>query len=82
MGLGVQEGVFASLLCEKPEVDGGAPAHLRGGRMGGREDRQRADELGPAIQPSMRLWLACGWCGLTGWVSVGCGPVTVPAGEL
>lgn len=46
--------------------------------MGG----QAAGELGPAIQPSKRIRLACGWCGPTGWVSAGCGLVTVPASEL
>lgn len=46
--------------------------------MGG----EAADELGPAVCLSKRIRLACGLCGPTGWVSIGCWLARVPASEL
>lgn len=43
---------------------------------------QVSDKSGHASCPSKRIRLACGWCGLTGRVSAGCGLVRVEASDL
>lgn len=40
--------------------------------VGGWQDGQQ-DAPGPAVCPSERIQLACGWCGPTSRVSLGCG---------